>query len=191
MVLGRWAAKTAFLCQRTACIPAIIPMDAFCKLRDAPGGLPAGTFVFGFQDDGEHRLPINGLQTQDWTVHAPYEEAVDATTQIRTTCKISLRIGRLHLLMAYLGATDLQPVGWKRVHHPVLPGYCRLWINTGFRIERVTPRQESSMVLLHVALGAALHCSPEEIARKPAPALEKLHEEFFEKYNQLDERITE
>lgn len=124
-------------------------------------------------------------------MHAPYEDAIDMTALLRTTCKISLRIGRLHLLVAYFGTSGLEPVGWHRVHHPVFPRYCRLWIDAGFKIGRVTPRQESSMVLFHVALGAALHCSPEQIARKAPPLLEELHEEFFNKYKQLDLGIKE
>lgn len=32
--LARWAAKTTFLSQRTAGIPAVIPLDAFCSFRD-------------------------------------------------------------------------------------------------------------------------------------------------------------
>ncbi|HYL73070.1 MAG TPA: hypothetical protein VEU96_02640 [Bryobacteraceae bacterium] len=186
LLLARWAAKTAFLIQRTAGIPAVIPMDAFCALRDEPGGLPASTFVFGFQDDGDHPFPINGLQTQDWTVHAPYEDAIETTAAIRTTCKISLRLGRLHLLVAYFGASGLEPVGWHRVHHPVFPRHCRLWINAGFKIGRVTQREESSMVLFQVALGAAMHCSPEQIARRAPPVLEELHEHFFDKYKHID-----
>jgi hypothetical protein len=181
LVLARWATKTAFLIQRAAGIPAIIPLDAFRSLRDGPTGLPAETFVFAFQDDGEHPVPINGLQTQDWTVHAPYEDAIDITTMIRATCKISLRIGRLHLLVAYLGTSGLEPVGWHRVHHPVFPRHCRLWIDAGFKIGGVTQRQESSMVLFHVALGVARHCSQEQLARKAPPSLEDLHEEFFDK----------
>jgi len=186
LVLARWAAKTTFLCQRTAGLPHIIPLDAFGALRDVPGELPAGTFVFGFQDDGDHPAPINGLQTQDWTVYAPYEDAIDITAAIRTTCKISLRLGRLHLLVAYFGASGLEPVGWHRVHHPVFPRRCRLWIDAGFKVGRVTQRRESSMVLFHVALGAALHCSPEQIARKAPPSLEELHEQFFDNYRHLD-----
>jgi hypothetical protein len=77
-----------------------------------PGGLPAGTFVFAFQDDGEHNAPINARQTQDWTAYAPYEGTIDVSSLIRTTYKISFRIGRLHLLVAYFGSTDLEPVGW-------------------------------------------------------------------------------
>ena len=42
------------------------------------------------------------------------------------------------------------------------------------------------MVLFHVALGAGLHCSPEQIARKAPPVLEELHEEFFDKYKHVD-----
>jgi hypothetical protein len=42
------------------------------------------------------------------------------------------------------------------------------------------------MVLFHVALGAALHCSAEQIARKAPPVLEELHEEFFDKYKHVD-----
>jgi hypothetical protein len=100
--------------------------------------------------------------------------------------QISLRLGRLHLLVAYFGTSWLEPVGWHRVHHPVFPRRCRLWIDAGFNIGRVTQRQESSMVLFHVALGAALHCSPEQIARKAPPVLEELHEEFFDKYKHVD-----
>jgi len=184
--LARWAAKRAFLSQSTAGIPGVIPIDEFCAFRHTPGGLPAGTFVFSLQDDGEHPDPINGLQTQDWTVHAPYEDAIDATTLIRSTCKISFRIGRLHLLVAYLGSTGFGPVAWYRVHHPIFPRQCRLWFDTGFKIGRVTPRRESSMVLFHVALGAALHCTPDQIARTAPPVLEELHEEFFKKYKHLD-----
>jgi len=188
--LARWAAKTTFLSQRTAGIPTIIPMDAFWSFRDTLGGLPAGTFVFAFQNDREYRVPINGLQTQDWTVHAPYEDAIDVTRLIRSTCKISFRIGRLHLLVAYFGSTGFEPVGWYRVHHPVFPSQCRLWIDAGFEIGRVTRCQESSMVLFHVALGAALHCTPDQIARKAPPALEELHERFFDKYKHLDQATT-
>jgi hypothetical protein len=184
LALARWAAKTAFLIQRTAGVPTVIPLDAFCALRDQPSGLPAGTFVFAFQDKGDHAVPINGLQTQDWTLHAPYENAISITTAIRSACKISLRIGRLHLLIAYMGSSGLEPVGWHRVHHPVFPRHCRLWIDTGFKMERVTPRQESAMVLFHVALGAALHCSPEQLVRRAPPVLEDLHEQFFAKYHQ-------
>jgi hypothetical protein len=186
LVLARWAAKTTFLCQRTAGISGIIPLDAFWALRDAPGGLPVGTFVFGFQDDGDHPAPINGLQTQDWTVHAPYEDAIGIITAIRKTCKISLRVGRLHLLVAYCGTSGLEPVGWHRVHQPLYPNRCRLWIDAGFKVDRITQRRESSMVLLHVALGAGLNCTPEQIARKAPPVLEELHEEFFAKYKHLD-----
>ncbi|MGC4052786.1 MAG: hypothetical protein QM757_25935 [Paludibaculum sp.] len=126
--VGRWAAKTTFLSQRTAGIPGVIPLDALCSIRDAPDRLPAGTFVFAFQDDGEHAIPINGLQTQDWTVHAPYEHAIEVNRLIRSTCKISLGIGRLHLLVAYFGSTGLEPVGWHRVHQPVFPRQCRMWL---------------------------------------------------------------
>lgn len=119
-------------------------------------------------------------------MYAPYEDAIDITAAIRTTCKISLRLGRLHLLVAYFGASGLEPVGWHRVHHPVFPRRCLLWIDAGFKIGRVTPRQESSMVLFHVALGAALHSSPEQITRKPPPSLEELHEQFFDKYRDPD-----
>ena len=188
--LARWAAKTTFLSQRTAGIPAVIPLDAFGSFLDTPGGLPAGTFVFAFQDDGEHPVPINGLQTQDWTVYAPYEDAIDVSSLIRSTCKISFRVGRLHLLVAYFGSTGFEPVGWYRVHHPVFPRQCRLWIDAGFKIGRATPRQESSMVLFHVALGAALHCTPDQIARNAPPAWEELHEEFFDKYKHLDQATT-
>jgi len=62
-----------------------------------------------------------------------------------------------------------------------------LWIDTGFKMDRVTQRRESSMVLVHVALGAALNCTPDQIAAKAPPTLEQLHEEFFEKYRHLDE----
>jgi hypothetical protein len=188
--LARWAAKTTFLLQRTAGIPAVIPLDAFCSFRETPAELPAGTFVFAFQDDGEHPVPINGLQTQDWTVYASYEDAIEATSLIRSTCKISIRVGRLHLLVAYFGSTGFEPVGWHRVHHPVFPRECRLWIDAGFKIGRVTARQESSMVLFHVALGAALRCTPDQIARKSPPVLEELHEEFFDKYKYLFQATT-
>ncbi len=141
--------------------------------------------MFAFQDNGEHPIAINGLQTQDWTIHVPYEDALDIRDSLRTACKISLRINRLHLLVAYLGSTDLEPVGWTRVHHPLFPTRCRLWIDTGFQIHRVQPRQESSMVLFHVALGLARNCSQAQIARKRAPNLEELHEHFFAKHKEL------
>lgn len=187
ILLARWAVKTAFLLQRTAGIPAIVPIDTFYALAQQPSVLPPGTFAFAFQDDGEHSAPINGLQTQDWTVHTPYENAISVTGLIRSTCKISIRIGRLHLLIAYFGSTGLEPVGWHRVHHPLFPRRCPFWIDAGFKIDRVMPRRESSMVLVHVALGAALNCTPDQIAAKASPALDQLHEEFFEKYSQLDE----
>ena len=78
--LARWAAKTTFLLQSSAGIPAVIPRDAFCSLRDRPDCLPTGTFVFAFQDNGELAAPINGLQTQDWTVYAPYKDAIDISS---------------------------------------------------------------------------------------------------------------
>lgn len=187
ILLARWTVKTAFLLQRTAGIPAIIPIDAFYAFAQQPSLLPLGTFAFAFQDDGEHPAPINGLQTQDWTVYAPYDEAITVNGLIRSSCKLSIRIRRLHLLIAYFGSTGLEPVCWRRVHHPLFPRRCRLWIDAGFKIDHVTPRRESSMVLLHVALGAALNCTPDQIAGKAPPALEQLHEGFFEKYSHLDE----
>ena len=36
-----------------------------------------------------------------------------------------------------------------------------------------------SMVLFHVALGAGLNCTPEQISRKAPPVLEELHERVF------------
>lgn len=73
------------------------------------------------------------MQTQDWTVHAPYEDTPEISAAIRKTSKISLRIGRLHLLVAYFGGSGLEPVGWRGVHHPLFPSRCRLWIDTGFQ----------------------------------------------------------
>ena len=160
LVLARWAAKTTFLCQLTAGLPSIIPVDAFCALRDAPDGLTKGTYVFGFQDGRNYPVAINALQTQDWTLYAPYHHALDIRASARTACKISLRVGCLHLLVAYFGTSGLEPVGWHRVHHPLFPSSCRLWIDAGFKIDRVTERQESSMVLFHVTLGAALPMRP-------------------------------
>ena len=61
--------------------------------------------------------------------------------------------------VAYFGASGLEPVGWHRVHQPLYPSRCRLWIDAGFKIDRVTQRRESSMVLFHVALGAGLNCT--------------------------------
>ena len=183
--IARWAAKTAFLIHRTAANPKVIPQEAYRELRDAPTELPKGTFVFAFQDDGEHPVAINSMQTQDWTVHVPYEDALDIRDSLRSASKVSLRIDRLHLLVAYLGSPDLEPVGWTRVHHPLFPTQCRLWIDTGFQIQRVKPRQESSMVLFHVALGVARNCSQALLARKRPPDLEELHEHFFAKHREI------
>lgn len=76
-------------------------------------------------------------------------------------------------------------MGWHRVHHPVLPTECRLWIDAGFQIGRVRPRRESSMVLFHVWLGVARNLSQDQLARKQPPSLEELHEEFFVEYADL------
>ncbi len=185
VLIARWAVKTAFLIHRTAAIPKVIPLEVYRELRVAPAELPRRTFVFAFQDNGEHSIAINSLQTQDWTVHVTYEDALDIRDSLRGACKISLRIDRLHLLVAYLGSTDLEPVGWTRVHHPLFPTRCRLWIDAGFQIHRVQPRQESSMVLFHVALGLARNCSQAQLAGKRPPDLEELHEEFFVKHKEI------
>ena len=119
--LARWATKTGFLVQCTAAVRLPIAPEAFGALRDRPDKLPPGTFVFAFQDNGEHPVALNGFQTQDWTVHAPYEDALEIRVLLRKTGKISLRLDRLHLLVAYTGDTALVPVGWWRVHQPVYP----------------------------------------------------------------------
>jgi len=113
--IARWAVKTAFLIHRTAANPKVIPLEAYRKLRDTPEELPKRTFVFGFQDNGEHPIAINSMQTQDWTVNVSYEDALDIRDSLRTACKISLRIEGLHLLVAYFCSPDLEPVGWTRV----------------------------------------------------------------------------
>ncbi len=178
-VLARWTTKTLFLIHRTTGIPTIIPPAAYRSLYDAPTQLPSGTHVFAFQDDGEHPVAINGMQSQDWTVHAPYRDLCDVRATLRNTCKVSIRINRLHLLVAYLGDTGFEPVRWDRVHLPVFPTQCRLWINAGLRVSQITPRQESSAVLFHVSLGIARNCSQDQLDRKSPPCIEVLHERFF------------
>ncbi len=182
VVLARWGAKTAFLIHRTSATPTGIPPEAYVALRHADGKLPVGTCVFAFQDDGERPGPINILQSQQWTMHAPVADALEVHMAMRRTWKISIRIDRLHLLVAYLGDTGLAPVGWHGVHRPLFPTNCRLWINAGFQIDRVTMRQESAMVLFHISLGIALNCSQDQLSRNSPPNLEALHERFFTEF---------
>jgi hypothetical protein len=179
LLVAQWAAKTAFLLQRTSGVPLPIAGEAYRELRDNPSALPARTSVFEIQDNGEHSVAINGLHTQNWTVHVPYECALETRESLRCACKISLRIDRFHLLIVYLPNPEFEPVGWLRVHRPLYPTQCSRWIDAGFKIAKVTPRQESIMVLFHVSLGLARNCSQEQLARQPPPNLEQVHEDFF------------
>ena len=56
VLIARWAVKTAFLIHRTAAIPKVIPLEVYRELRVAPAELPRRTFVFAFQDNGEHSI---------------------------------------------------------------------------------------------------------------------------------------
>jgi hypothetical protein len=156
--LALWAAKTAFLSQRTVGVPAVISYPCVLVIPRCLRGL----LSLPSRMMGEHPVPINGRQTQDWTMHALYEHAINVTSLIRSTCKISFRIGRLHVLVAYRGPTGLEPVGWYGVHDPVFPRQCRLWINAGFKIGRVRPRPriEHGSVSRGAGRGAALHAGP-------------------------------
>ena len=103
---------------RAAYKPIVIPLIAYETFHMRTNELPQGTFVFAFQDDNTLDNPINGFQSQDWTIfHANYGAVIGVTEKLKSTTKISIRIGRLHLLVAYLGDGGLEPVGWFRVHH--------------------------------------------------------------------------
>jgi hypothetical protein len=106
--------------------------------------------------------------------------------KLKRTTKISIRIGRLHLLIAYLGDGGLEPVGWLRVHHPLRPTHCQLWLDAGLKKERITARLESSLMLMHVSLGLGSGVSQSDLQRDWRADFEERHEAAFAKVTVLD-----
>ncbi len=147
---------------------------------------PRGTFVFAFQDDNTLDNPINGFQSQDWTIHANCGAVIGLDEKLKRTTKISIRIGRLHLLVAYLGDVGLEPVGWLRVHHPLRPTHCGLWLDAGLKKERITARLESSLMLMHVSLGLGSEISQSDLHRGYTADFEERHEATFAKFTGPD-----
>jgi hypothetical protein len=186
LALSRWASKTAFMIARAGFPSALIPVGAYQALYCNSVELPIGTHVFAFQDENTLDDPINGFQTRDWTARAPRTEILGMNDLLRQTSKISIRVGRLHLLLAYLGDTGLEPVGWQGVHHPLAPTKCRMFLDAGVRHDKMTARHESSLVLFHVSLGVAKGISEYRLRRQWKPDFEKRHEDMFAKLSAED-----
>jgi hypothetical protein len=184
--LARWAVKTAFMLHRLAYKPIVIPPTAYESFYLRTNEFPHGTFVFAFQDDNTLDNPINCFQSQDWTIHANYGAVIGLTEKLKRTTKISIRIGRLHLLVAYLRDGSLEPVGWFRVHHPLRPTHCRLWLDAGLKKERITARLESSLMLMHVSLGVGSGVSQSDLQSGWRADFEARHEAAFAKVAALD-----
>lgn len=106
--------------------------------------------------------------------------------KLKRTTKISIRIGRLHLLVAYLGDGGLEPVGWFRVHHPLRPTRYRLWLDGGLKKEQITTRPESSLMLMHFSLGLGSGVSQSDLQFGWRADFEERYEAAFAKFTVLD-----
>jgi hypothetical protein len=177
-LLVRWAAKTALLLHWSSDFNRTIPLESLQHLYQKD--LPNGISIFAIQTDrSDQASPINCLQSQNWRVYNPYEDAIAMWRVVQESCKISIRIDRLHLLIAYVRNLDSDVVGWRRVHRPLAPTRSDFWYEAALDLNVLMPRVESAMVMFHVSLCLALNCSQQDILAQRAPNLLQLHDEFF------------
>jgi hypothetical protein len=124
-------------------------------------------------------LAINGLESDHWLVlRATGVEPLD----LAGSCKISIRIGSLQLLVACCSDPGWLLVGWRTVHQPLWPSRLLLSYYALLRKDLVKPRKESGTVLFHVSLAITRGLTQEEIDQSQRPPLEAMLERFFEQF---------
>jgi hypothetical protein len=185
--LSRWTLKTAFVLNSAGGFnPNAIPLSHYRLLRRQT--LLPGISVFAFQtpDLADDILPVTGLQSDRWMViHKGRATQILDFPQI----KISLRIGTLQLLVAYLSPPAWEIVAWRDVHKPLWPTKVRLHYDAGLRHNFITPRKESGTVLFHISLGATCGLTQDDVDGSSRPPPEDALEGLFRNFGGNIERV--
>lgn len=94
LILGRWAAKTAFVLSHAAPLDAVVPEDQPRTLREFSDTLPAGVGVFANQH--EHTRKFSYVQKNHWLRFSEEEQPEHPQRY-----KIALQLQNLLLLVAH------------------------------------------------------------------------------------------
>jgi hypothetical protein len=178
--LSGWAAKTALVLHAAAGFTRrTIPLDVYSVIGDRPRDLPPGLSVFTFQtpDLADDILPVTAFQSMDWQLlirGTPPDERP-------ATIKISIRIGALHLLVAYISDPTWSIVTWRNVHLPLWPTRLGLTYELGLRHNFIRPRKESATVLFNVSLVMARGLSQSDVDMSDRLSLERTLEDAFKR----------
>jgi len=185
--LSRWAAKTALVLNAASgFITGTFLQIHYDSLR-VTSVLPQGVSVFAFQtpDVADDLLAVTAMQSNHWLVIHKVEPAILDFPQV----KISLRVGRLQLLMAYVARPDWSVVSWKGVHCPLWPTRIGLWYDAALHRNFVKPSKESGTVLFHISLGITNGLTQGDIDSASRPPLEATLEALFKTFGGSVERI--
>lgn len=151
ILLTRWAAKTVYVLNSSSNFPLKVPAEHLRVL--AENGQPVdGVFLYCTQSDSE--VPLGFVQGPIWLTVSESEALSRFDELAHDSYKISLKIGRLLMLVAY----------WpdRRWQHILVPGvHDRVWPRGGARLVRPAPiplwgvKEALRLSLFHWSLGIA------------------------------------
>lgn len=118
-LLARWAAKTAFVLNRSSNYHVLVPDEHFAMLRTS-GDLPDRVIVVAQQ----HRSnkPFYWMQTRGWSVEGLEDEAEESLRPlIQQSYKVVLQFGDLIVMVAWWGHPGWVYIYEKGIHVPMRP----------------------------------------------------------------------